>query len=70
MEHWDPFTHIEATRTLTVDVDAVREACQLGADSAFAVVASDGGTTARHSDEGTNGSTSAPTPVVLLASWS
>ena len=32
LEHWDPFTDIELIRVVTVDVDAVREACQLGAD--------------------------------------
>ncbi len=37
LEHWDPFTDLELLRKVTVDVDAVRVACGLGADSALAL---------------------------------
>jgi hypothetical protein len=40
LEHWDPFTDVELLRAVTVDLDATRLACQLGADSAFALTAS------------------------------
>jgi hypothetical protein len=40
LDHWDPFTNIELVRAVSVDVDAVRTACQLGPDSALAVTAS------------------------------
>lgn len=39
LEHWDPFTDIEVFSSLDIDLDAVRDACALGGDSAFAVVA-------------------------------
>lgn len=37
LEHWDPFTVVELSRIVTVDTDAVRDACQLGPDAAFAL---------------------------------
>jgi hypothetical protein len=40
LEHWDPFTDIELAHIVNVDLDAVREACLLGSDSAFALTAS------------------------------
>lgn len=40
LDHWDPFTDIELVRAITIDVDAVRHACQLGSDSALALTAS------------------------------
>jgi len=40
LDHWDPFTDIEFTRAVTVDVEAVREACGLGPDSSLALTAS------------------------------
>lgn len=40
LDHWDPFTEVEATRSLTVDVDLVRSACRLPDDTTLAVVAS------------------------------
>jgi len=40
LEHWDPFTDVELLRVVTVDVDAVREACGLGVDSALALTCS------------------------------
>lgn len=39
LEHWDPFTDIALVRAIRVDLDAVRSACQLEADSALAVTA-------------------------------
>lgn len=39
LEHWDAFTDVELLQVLTVDVDAIREACGLGADSALALSA-------------------------------
>jgi hypothetical protein len=40
LEHWDPFTDIEVFRTIEVDADAVREACELGSDATLALTAS------------------------------
>lgn len=40
LEHWDPFTDAEFFRTMELDADAVREACQLGPDAAFALTVS------------------------------
>lgn len=40
LEHWDPFTDIDLVRIVSVNVDAVRAACQLSGDSALAVSAS------------------------------
>lgn len=37
--HWEPFTPVEAMTAITVDVDLVRERCQLPPDSALALVA-------------------------------
>ena len=37
LEHWDPFTDVDLVRVVNINADAVREACQLGADSALAV---------------------------------
>jgi hypothetical protein len=39
VEHWDPVTDLELTRAATVDLDAARSQCALGADSAFALIA-------------------------------
>lgn len=40
LEHWDPYTDIVLVQVVTVDIDGVRTACQLGPDSALAVTAS------------------------------
>jgi hypothetical protein len=40
IEHWDPFTDLTLIRAVTVDLDAVRSQCQLGAQSTFALIAS------------------------------
>lgn len=40
LEHWDPFTDIEISRTLEIDLDVFRSACRLGPDAAFAITAS------------------------------
>lgn len=40
LDHWDPFTDVEFTRAVTVDVDVVRDACGLGPDSSLALTAS------------------------------
>lgn len=40
IDHWDPVTNLRLGRALTIDLDVVREQCRLGADAAFAVVAS------------------------------
>jgi len=40
LDHWDPFTDIELAQVVSVDLDAVRDACGLGPDSAFALTAS------------------------------
>ena len=40
LEHWDPFTDTEVIRTVEVDLDALREACQLGSDATFGIAAS------------------------------
>jgi hypothetical protein len=37
LEHWDPFTVTDLARIVTVDTDAVRDACQLRPDATFAV---------------------------------
>lgn len=37
-EHWDPFTEVELFQSVDLDIGAVRDACQLGDDAAFAVV--------------------------------
>lgn len=39
LEHWDPFTELNAVRVVEVDVDAVRTACMLGEDAALALAA-------------------------------
>jgi hypothetical protein len=39
LEHWDPFTDVQLVRVVTIDVDAVRAACRLGSDAAFALTA-------------------------------
>jgi hypothetical protein len=39
LEHWDPFTDLELVRTIEVDLDVVRDACQLGDDATFAITA-------------------------------
>jgi hypothetical protein len=39
IEHWDPVTDLELTRAVTVDLDAVRSQCGLGADACFALIA-------------------------------
>lgn len=39
LEHWDPFTDTELFRVVDVDLDAVRTACRLNLDAAFAVSA-------------------------------
>lgn len=40
MDHWDPFTDLELLRIIEVDLDAVRDDCQLPGDAAFALVPS------------------------------
>jgi hypothetical protein len=40
IDHWDPFTDVALVRVVDVDVDAVRSACLLGADSTLALTAS------------------------------
>ncbi len=40
LEHWDPFTDLALVRTVEIDLDRVRSACQLGPDSAFAIAVS------------------------------
>jgi hypothetical protein len=40
LDHWDPHTDIELIRAITVDIDAVRDSCGLGVDSALALTAS------------------------------
>lgn len=50
LEHWDPFTDMAVTRTIVLDLDAVREGCRLGADASFAVTASWYSTATRLSD--------------------
>ena len=40
IEHWDPFTNLEWTRAIKVNLDAIRTQCGLGEDSAFALIAS------------------------------
>lgn len=37
LDHWDPFTDLDLVSVVTVDTGMVRDSCQLGADSAFAV---------------------------------
>lgn len=37
LEHWDPFTVTDLSRVVTVDTDAVRDACRLGPDATLAV---------------------------------
>lgn len=39
LEHWDPWTDTHLFRSVDVDVDAVRSACQLNEDATFALVA-------------------------------
>lgn len=39
IDHWDPFTDLDLTRAVTVDLDAVRSQCELSAESAFALLA-------------------------------
>jgi hypothetical protein len=39
IDHWDPFTDLDWTRAVTVDLDAIRTECGLGDDSAFALLA-------------------------------
>jgi hypothetical protein len=40
LEHWDPFTDTEVFRTVELDADAIRDACELGPDASFALAAS------------------------------
>jgi hypothetical protein len=40
LDHWDPFTDTEVFRTVEVDADAIREACQLPPDASFALAPS------------------------------
>lgn len=40
IEHWDPATDLALRRRVTVDLDAIREQCGLGARSTFALTAS------------------------------
>jgi hypothetical protein len=37
--HWDPFTEVKAVRAIAVDVDLIREHCELPSDSAMALLA-------------------------------
>lgn len=39
IDHWDPATDVRLSRVLTIDVDALRQQCRLGPDSALAIVA-------------------------------
>jgi hypothetical protein len=39
LDHWDPYTDIELVRVIEIDVDAIRTACLLGDDAAFALTA-------------------------------
>ena len=39
LPHWEPFTDVEGVRAVTVDVDLIRERCELPHDSALALVA-------------------------------
>ncbi len=39
LEHWDPFTELDLVKVMEIDLDAVRTACHLGADAAFALTA-------------------------------
>src|SRR4051794_28452616 len=40
LDHWDSFTDLELTQIVNVDVSLIRDACQLGRDSAVAATAS------------------------------
>jgi hypothetical protein len=40
LEHWDPFTDAEFVRTMELDADLIRQACQLGPDATFALTVS------------------------------
>lgn len=40
VEHWDPVTNLQLVRTVTLDLDAIRAQCLLGADASFALLAS------------------------------
>jgi hypothetical protein len=60
LDHWDPFTNLELVRTVEVDLDVVRGACQLGNDATFALAATWSSNTTRLGGEG---------PVVELGSY-
>jgi hypothetical protein len=40
VDHWDPYTDLEMTRVIDIDLDVMRSACSLGLDAAFGIVAS------------------------------
>lgn len=50
IEHWDPFTVLELSRSTAVDLDLVRDRCQLGPDSTLALTTSWHATATRLSD--------------------
>lgn len=47
LDYWDPFTDLNLIRELEIDVDAVRTACLLGQDAAFALAVTWTSTTTR-----------------------
>jgi hypothetical protein len=40
VDHWDPYTDLEMTRVIEIDLDVVRSTCSLGSDAAFGIIAS------------------------------
>lgn len=52
LDHWDPFTNLELVRTVEVDLDMVRTACQLGDDATFALTATWSSSTTRLGGDG------------------
>lgn len=50
LEHWDPFTDLALARTITIDLDLVREHCRLGPDASFALTTGWYATATRLSD--------------------
>jgi hypothetical protein len=59
LDHWDPFTDLQLVRVMEIDIGAVRSACRLGDDAAFALVATWTSSTTRLAGDG---------PVVELGS--
>jgi hypothetical protein len=52
LDHWDPFTDLHLVREIQVDVAAIRAACLLGDDAAFALVATWTASTTRLAGDG------------------